>query len=222
MAAEAVEVVRGDEASWVDPCRRVRSWTSSLPIGRIPFNADRTPTVNSHRQLNVFMSIKSFKSYELMIFIALTAIAFSFNNMYLSVEFTLVLILALSPVFLAATRHIKNASAPDNREIGKPKQNRILFLVSLYFCFLMSILSACLVADIAWSLALEKLPIDEFFSLEDILYGLDLIDRITKSIMIMTNLMISWFMIRRFSSVSPGQCLQKLLGALLGTEKIVR
>src|SRR6185437_12078369 len=43
LAAEAVEVVRGHEAPWADPCRRVRSWTSSLPIGRIPFNTDRTP-----------------------------------------------------------------------------------------------------------------------------------------------------------------------------------
>ncbi len=114
------------------------------------------------------MNIKIFKTYELMIFIALAAIAFSFNNMYLSVEFTLVLILALSPVFLAAARHMKNASAPENREIGKPNQNRmvyrIVFFVCLYFCFLMSILSACLVADIAWSIALEQFPIDNFFS----------------------------------------------------------
>ena len=157
------------------------------------------------------MNIKSFKAYELMIFIALTAIAVSFNSMYLSVEFTLVWILALSPVFLAATRHIKNARAPDDREIGKPNQDSIVFLVVLYFCFLMSILSACLVADIAWSIALDKVPVDEFFSLEDILYGLDLIDRITKSIMIMTNLMISWFMIRRFSSVSPGAALTEVI-----------
>jgi hypothetical protein len=43
LAAEAGDVVHGRGASWADPCRRVRSWTSSLLIGRIPFNADRTP-----------------------------------------------------------------------------------------------------------------------------------------------------------------------------------
>ena len=157
-----------------------------------------------------------------MIFIALTAIALSFNNMYLAVEFTLVFILALSPAFLAATRHIKNTRASDDRETGKPNQNSIVFLVCLYFCFLMSILSACLVADIAWSIALDKFPIEDFFSLEDILDGLELMGRITKSIMIMTNLMISWFLIRRFSRVSPGAALPEVIGALLGTEKIVR
>ena len=172
--------------------------------------------MKSDRQFNLVMNIKHFKSYELMILIALTAIAFSFNNMYLAVEFTLVLILAFSPVFLAATRHIKTASAPGDREIGKPNQNSVAFLVFLYFCFLMSILCACLVADIAWSIALGKFPIDEFFSLEDILDGLGLMERITKSIMILTNLMISWFMIRRFSSVSPGAVLS---GVIRGTPR---
>ena len=95
----------------------------------------------------------------------------------------------------------------------------MFFLISLYFCFLMSILSACLVADVAWSIALEKVPVEDFFSLEDILDGLDLVDRITKSIMIMTNLMISWFMIRRFSSVSPGRHFPEVIGGTPRNEK---
>ena len=43
LAAEAAEVVRGHESSWSDPAWRVGSWTTSLPIGRIPCNHYRTP-----------------------------------------------------------------------------------------------------------------------------------------------------------------------------------
>lgn len=64
-----------------------------------------------------------------MIFVVLAAIAFSLNDVYLAVEFSLVLILASSPAFLAAARCAKHASATGERKINKS----IKFAFLLYF-----------------------------------------------------------------------------------------
>jgi hypothetical protein len=149
------------------------------------------------------------KTSDIMIFIALAAIAISLNNEYLAVEFSLVLILAFSPVFLAATRHVKNTSLSDERELRNRKRNSNKFIVALYFCFLLSLSSACLLANIAWSFAWDNFPIDRFAGLENILYALELDGRVFSSIMIMTDLLISWIMIRRFSGISHGGAIAK-------------
>jgi hypothetical protein len=136
-----------------------------------------------------------------MIFIVLVAIAFSLNNMYLAVEFSMVLILGLSPVFLAATRHVKNASVLDEREISNRNKDSAKFIIVLYFCFLMSILSACLLANTAWEFASYYFP-NHLIDIRDFSYVFELECRILKSIKIMTDLLISWIMIRRFSGIS--------------------
>jgi hypothetical protein len=144
-----------------------------------------------------------------MIFIALAAIVISFNNEYLAVEFSLVLILAFSPVFLAATRHVKNTSLSDEREVRNRNRNSNKFIVALYFCFLLSLSTACLLANIAWSFASDNFPIGRFAGLANIEYALDLKRRFFKSIMIMTDLLISWIMIRGFSGISHGGAIAK-------------
>jgi hypothetical protein len=46
LAAKAVEVVRGHETSWADPCGWFRSWMASIIIRKTLFNLHRTPPEN--------------------------------------------------------------------------------------------------------------------------------------------------------------------------------
>ncbi len=43
LAAKTGEVIRGHDASWTDPLGESSFWTSSLAIGKIPFNYEGTP-----------------------------------------------------------------------------------------------------------------------------------------------------------------------------------
>lgn len=146
------------------------------------------------------MNDMKIRTYDIMIFVVLAAIAFSLNDVYLAVEFSLVLILASSPAFLAAARCAKHASATGERKINKS----IKFAFLLYFRLISYVFFACLLANVAWSLASEYFPIEKFFDLRDTGYAIDLNHRIFKSVMIFTDLIISWIMIRRFSGISHG------------------
>ena len=135
------------------------------------------------------------KVYDSMIVVALAAIAFSLNDVYLAVEFSLVLILASGPAFLAATRYAEHASLAGGRESNKS----IRFAFLLYFRLVWFVLFACLSANVAWSIASEKFPTEKFFDFRDIGRAIDLKNRVINSIMIFTDLVVSLAIVRRFS-----------------------